>query len=932
MTEKPLYILDSYALIYRAYFAFISRPLINNNGENVSAVYGFFRNIVTLLKKYECQNIVAAFDPKTPTFRHKMYDQYKATRDKAPDDLHAQIPVIAEILDALGVKVLEHENYEADDVIATLAKACEDAKQECRILSGDKDLMQLVTDSTLMMKSDKAGGWMTVDRDGVIEEWGVGPELMLDLLSLVGDTADNIPGVLGIGKKGAAKLLLEYGNLDGIYENIDSIKGATGKKLADGKEMAYFSRDLVRLAYDVPVETNLENFVLCPNFEKAADLLKKHGLDNLAKEFYAAAGVEKAQSSNDEEGSQKEVTTSSRNVASKPYEETEFLEATQNSGNYSLIRTEKELSNLIDCVLEKKIAGFDTETDGLDTLSANLVGFSLSVTKGEAFYVPLLTTDMLLAGDMVSKKVALDQLSRIFYNDDVKLVMHNGKFDLKVLMSNGLTGNEDFPTCTIYDTMIAAWLLQPERDSFKLETLAEKKLGRKGIEYKDIVPKNATFLDVPLETACDYAAEDADFTLQLWHFFEPLLVQGGVDNLFYDLETPILPILTQMEIEGIRIEKQTLADYSVELEKNIAEIEKEIYEIVGHEFNIASPKQLQEVLFTELKLPTGKKTKTGYSTDTNVLQDLVSLHPVPKKILDYRGMAKLKSTYVDALPLLADKNSRIHTSFIQNGTATGRLSSRDPNLQNIPIRDEAGRKIRSAFVAPAGRMLVTADYSQIELVILAHLSQDKNLCKSFIEGTDVHKATASLIFHVEPDSVTADQRRVAKTINFGVMYGMSAFRLSNELGITRTVASQFIEQYFTTYSGIQQFMHTTIQSCEEKGYVETIKNRRRYIPTIASRNKMEKSGAERIAINTPIQGSAADIVKIAMLAVHKALKEEVPSAKLLLQVHDELIAECDEKDAQTVADLFAREMEKAVTLSIPLRVSVEKAKSWGDFH
>ncbi len=932
MTEKPLYILDSYALIYRAYFAFISRPLTNNEGKNVSAIYGFFRNILTLLKKYECTHLVAAFDPKTPTFRHKMYDQYKATRDKAPDDLHAQVPIIAEVLEFLGVKVLVHDNYEADDVIATIAKSCNETQIPCRILSGDKDLMQLVTDSTLMMKSDKAGGWAEVDKDGVVEEWGIGPELMLDLLSLVGDTADNIPGVHGIGKKGAAKLLLEHGSLDGIYENIASIKGATGQKLLDGKEMAYFSRDLVRLAYDVPIETTLENFALCPNYEKAGDLLKKYGVDSLAKEFYALAGVEK---SSNTEGSSQESKVSVSDIESKPYEEAEFTDAQKNTGKYQLIRTEEELTKLIDLVLEKKIAGFDTETDGLDTFTANLVGFSISVTKGEAYYVPLLTTDMLLAGEMVSKKIALEQLARIFFDATVSLAMHNGKFDLKVLISNGLKdlqGTESFPTCIIYDTLIAAWLLQPERDSFKLETLAEKKLGLKGIEYKDIVPKNATFLDVPLEIACDYASEDADFTLQLWQFFKPLLEENGLAKLFYELETPVLPILTQMELEGIHIEKEKLAEYSVELEKNIAETEKEIYEIVGHDFNIASPKQLQEVLFTELKLPPGKKTKTGYSTDTNVLQELVHLHPVPKKILEYRAMAKLKSTYVDALPILADKNSRIHTNFMQHGTATGRLSSRDPNLQNIPIRDESGRRIRSAFIAPQGRMLVTADYSQIELVILAHLSKDKNLCNAFIDGTDVHKATASLIFKVLAEDVTAEQRRVAKTINFGVMYGMSAFRLSNELGITRTLASQFIEQYFTTYSGIQQFMHSTIEKCEQTGYVETIKNRRRYIPTIVSRNKLEKSGAERIAINTPIQGSAADIVKIAMLAVNKSLKENVPSAKLLLQVHDELIAECDEADAQRVADIFRTEMEKAVELSIPLRVSVEIAKSWGDFH
>ncbi len=934
MNNKPLYILDSYALIYRSYFAFINRPLMNDKGENVSAVYGYFRNILNLLQKQKAEYFVAAFDPKTPTFRHKMYDQYKATRDKTPEDLHTQVPIINEILSTLGIKALVHDDFEADDVIATLAAHCTKEGKECRILSADKDLMQLINDTTCMLKSDKMGGWETIDESGVEEEWGVKPKLMLDLLSLIGDKADNIPGVHGIGKIGAAKLILEYGNLEGIYENIDSIKGSTQKKLIEGKESAFFSRSLIELREDVPVDANPSLYELNPNYEAAALLLKKHGIPSLAKEFLTAAGISQATVSSEEKTSEVKVENTPLTTAPR-YEETEFTDIKENKGSYSLVRTEKELKSIIDEVLDVKLAAFDCETDSLDTLTTRLVGFSLCTKVGTGYYIPLETTDLLLAGEMVSKDFALEQLTRIFFNENVTLVMHNGKFDLKVLISNGLQSpdkKDSFPTCTVYDTMIAAWLLQPERDSFKLESLAEKKLGLKGIEFSSIVAKGQTFLDVPLEKACDYASEDADFTLQLWLFFKPLLEKENLISLYTDLETPILPILTQMELQGIGIEKQKLFDYSKELEKDIAEVEKSIYELVGNEFNIASTKQLQEVLFTQLNLPKGKKTKTGYSTDTNVLQDLAELHPVPKKILEYRTMAKLKSTYVDALPLLADTQNKIHTSFVQTGTATGRLSSRDPNLQNIPIREEAGRRIRSAFVASPGRTFVSADYAQIELVILAHLSGDKNLCKAFIDGTDVHRATAALIFNVKDEDVTQEQRRTAKTINFGVMYGMSAFRLSNELGIPRATASEFIEAYFATYSGIQNFMHETIAKVEQTGYVETLMGHRRYIPTITSKNKMEKAGAERIAINTPIQGTAADIVKKAMLAVTKALKEEVPSAKMLLQVHDELISECDEKDASLVETIYKREMEKAVDLSIPLRVSVETAKSWGDFH
>lgn len=943
MANDTLYILDSYALIYRSYFAFVNRPLVNEKGENVSAVFGFFRNFYNILQKHKPEYVVAAFDPRGPTFRHEMYDKYKATRDKTPEDLHSQIPIIENILGALGIPVVVRSGFEADDVIATLAERCAKEKRGCRILSSDKDLMQLINDTTFMMKPDKAGGWEVIDSEGVEKEWSVPPNLMLDLLSLTGDTADNIPGVLGIGGKTAAKLLLQYGSLENIYANADEVAGAMGQKLRDGKESAWFSRSLIELRKDVPIDEGFEQYHIVPDYNAAALILSKQGVPAVAKQF-ATAGGGSVVIDGDTAGATTERITSATingtvsstgNLPRAAVNEAEFTEVRKNSGDYSLIRTMAELTSFVDAILHAKCAAFDCETDSLNTHTTRLAGFSFCMEVGKAVYVPIETTDMLLAGDMVSKADALSQLERLFFKPDIALIMHNGKFDLEVLYSNGLGGtgkDKKFPTCAVYDTMIAAWLLQPDRDSLKLESLAERKLGLQGIEFSAIVPKGSTFLDVPLEQAADYAAEDADFTLQLWNFFKPLLDESGLASLFYDLETPILPILAQMEIEGIRIESQKLADYSKELEKEIGVTEKDIYELVGHEFNIASTKQLQEVLFVERKLTPSKKTKTGYSTDTSVLQELAAYDPVPRKILDYRTMAKLKSTYVDALPILADAKGRIHTSFVQTGTATGRLSSREPNLQNIPVREEAGRRIRAAFIAPKGRTLVSADYSQIELVILAHLSGDKNLCAAFNEGTDVHRATAALIFGVEVADVTADQRRTAKTINFGVMYGMSAFRLSNELGIPRSTAKQFIDSYFATYSGIQSFMHTTIENAEQTGYVETIMGRRRYIQAIASKNKMEKAGAERMAINTPIQGSAADIVKKAMLAVHKALTQEIPTARLLLQVHDELIAECDEKDAPAVAELFKREMEAAIQLSIPLRVSVEHAASWGDFH
>ncbi|MFI3257776.1 MAG: DNA polymerase I, partial [Spirochaetales bacterium] len=720
----------------------------------------------------------------------------------------------------------------------------------------------------------------------------------------------------------------QYGSLEGIYENIDSVTGSIGQKLRNGKETAFFSRSLIALRSDVPIEKDIDSFRTLPDYKAAAKLLKQHGVPTIAKLFESASDNT---ASSDKTA---EATLSPTPVHKVSFEEPCFYEYSQNTGDYCLIQTLEELTGIIDCAEKQAYVAFDCETDSLNTHNTNLVGFSLCLDPGKAYYIPIKTRDMLFVGQTVSKEDALRQLERIFFNRDMTLIMHNGKFDLEVLCSNGLgkSHNKGFPTCTVYDTIIAAWLLQPERESFKLENLAERILGLQGIDFASIVSKGMTFEDVPLDTAVSYAGEDADFTLQLWNVFKPLLKQAELETLFYTLEMPVLPILAQMEMNGIKIEKHKLAEYANELEVEIAESEQSIYDAVGHEFNIASTKQLQTVLFTELQLPATKKTKTGYSTDTTVLQELAAYNPVPKKILEYRAMTKLKSTYVDALPLLADARGRIHTSFVQTGTATGRLSSRDPNLQNIPVRDKAGRRIRSAFIAPEGKMLVSADYSQIELVILAHLSNDKNLCKAFIEGIDVHRATAALIFGIDSDDVSAEQRRTAKTINFGVMYGMSSFRLANELGISRATAQEFIDSYFATYVDVQRFMHETIVKAEQTGYVETIMGRRRYIPGIAGKNKNEKAAAERIAINTPIQGSAADIVKKAMLAVHTSLQTHVPSAKLLLQVHDELIAECEEKDADKVAEIFRKEMEAAVELSIPLRVNAEIGKSWGDFH
>ena len=958
--DKTVYILDSYGLIFRCYFAFISRPLTNSRSENVSALFGFFRNFHYILQHYKPGCIVAAMDSKTKTFRHEMYDQYKATRPKTPEDLHAQVPWICEVLEALGIPVLQCDGYEADDIIATVARKCRESGRTCRILSGDKDLMQLVDDTTQILKPVTGGEtWKVTGIEGVEAEWGVKPPQLLDLLSLYGDSADNIPGVRGVGVKTASKLLNDYGDLDGIYAHIDEIKGAMQKKLAEGKKDAYFSRDLVKLCDTVPctdIDEAINKSGVTFNYKAAADALMKYGVPSVAKQ-YASLGVENGKGGESlplaPAASGASCTTPSpRGSAPKTPDEnlSEFsepapLDLKQNdTSNYRAITTLAELTTYIDSALKAPQVAYDSETDGLDTISANILGFSLCYEPGKAVYIPIAreTEDLFSESVGIPLKDALTQLLRLFQANNVTVIMHNAKFDLKVLATNikkaGFKNAElaqKILESSIYDTMIFAWLQNPERtgkNGYSLEALGETVLGLKGIEFSNIVQKGQTFADVPLEKAAPYGAEDADFTLKL-ALAQQKDETAHLKDLF-KLEMSVLPVLTQMELTGIHLDTATLHAYNKELTEGIAAAEQAIYKEVGHEFNIASPKQLQTVLFEERGLKAGKKTKTGYSTDTSVLEELAFEDPVPRMILDYREMAKLKSTYVETLPKLVDDQGRIHTDFVQTGTATGRLSCREPNLQNIPVRNEAGRRIRSAFTAPDGNVLISADYAQIELVVLAHLSADENMSRAFIEGTDVHKATAALIYGVTPEEVTPEMRRTAKTINFGVIYGMSSFRLARDLGISRTQAAQFIQNYFAQYSSVDSFIKETIQKAEQSGYVETIFGRRRPILAINSRNKVEKAAAERIAVNTPVQGSAADIVKTAMLNVTAALKKSNSPARLLLQVHDELIFECpdDEASINATIALIKDKMENAVKLNVPLRVSIEYGKNWGEFH
>jgi len=988
-TKPALYLLDAYGLIYRSYFAFISRPLRNAAGANISAAFGFFRSLISLLdegaptqdgKTQKPLRFAAVFDSAVPTFRHELYDQYKANRQKAPQDLHEQVPLVEEALRLLGIPRLSADRFEADDLIATLAERCRAEGRDCYIISSDKDLLQLVGNGVYILRPGKGGvpgtpGASKFDLLGPAEvklEWGVEPAMILDVLALTGDASDNVPGVPGIGDKTATKLVARYGSLDEIYKNIAGIEGAVGRKLASGKESAYFSRTLVTLEHKVPTVTeNMDMFAVdALDREQGAAYLFRAGLrapaialsPETVKTLEKAGSpdsasvppADKASSPQETPKTSAEPKTDSGMEPSPPQSTrlkaqgdlfdsapaqtgilTEFQQAPrprapESLRTYGTYRTVSDLAGLealINNARKSKIMAFDFETDSLDAWHATPFGFSLALEPGTAFYVPVAPHGPEGCA-FLEPSVARSALTPLFADPDMTIVAHNAKYDYAVSRAWGLPRWK----CAIWDGMVAAWLVDPERASYSLDSLVTTWLGLNTTLYDSIVPKGSLFNIVPIEKATNYSAEDADFVLRMKVLLDPCLHENGAADLLKNVEMPLLPILAEMEGAGIRLESGILHEYGIELAGKLALIENDIYTLVGHEFNIASTKQLQEVLFTERKLKTGKKTKTGFSTDVGVLEELAREDPVPARILHFRSLAKLKSTYVDTLGTMVGPDGRLHTHFVQTGTATGRLSSRDPNLQNIPIREEEGRKIRTAFIAEEGKILVSADYSQIELVVLAHLSGDEVLLEAFRSGSDVHRRTAALIFGVSEDQISSDQRRIAKTINFGVMYGMSAFRLSNELGISRTNAQSFIDTYFRTYSGVRRFIDDLIAQTEKLGYATTILGRKRYIPTIASHNKTEKSAAERIAVNTPIQGSAADIVKLAMLRVDSALARSGLVARMLLQVHDELIVECSRSDGPAVKQLLKKEMESAIILRVALRASVEEGRSWGDLH
>lgn len=903
-----LFIIDGYGIIYRSYFAFISRPLKDYQGNNVSALFGFISTLLMILREWKPDYLVVAMDEHGPTFRHELYPEYKANRDAAPDDLHAQIPRILEVLDALGVPHIGKVGMEADDIIATLCSNATAQGIESVMVTGDKDLLQLVDDMTFALRPPRKGetSYRLFTVREVEEEFGVRADQIIDYLTIIGDSSDNVPGIKGLGDKGAVKLLSEYGSFEALYDHLDEMTPAVRKKLEEGREMGLLSKTLVTLRDDLFTVDSFDTpqfTVSSVDYEKAVPLLEKANARNLVTQLGKMAGTN---------GSKGDAPSSGGNSMS-------------GKGTYQAVTEPSVLDALFTRALkEKGCVAFDVETTDVDVMKAVPVGFSLSWKSGEAWYVPLVAGGTAHADEKAMKAVVKKYLE----NPSLGIVGQNLKFDYKIMVRWGVRMARP-----IFDTMVAAWLLDSASGIYNMDKLADKYLGYTTITYDQVVPKGALFSDVPLDEAVQYAAEDADITWRLYETFVPMLEERKMTRLMDGLEMPLLCILADMELEGVRLDVSRLTSFGDEIDKRVEKVTREIYELCGHEFNINSPKQLQTVLFVERGLPVGRKTASGPSTAVETLEKLVGLDPVPGLILEYRGLVKLKNTYIDALPAQVDEaTGRVHTTFVQTGTATGRLASRNPNLQNIPIRNDDGRRIRSAFVPEKGYVFLSADYAQIELVVLAHVSDDEGLKKAFFAGQDVHRYTASLIFDIQPEEVTADQRRIAKTINFGVMYGMSSFRLSNELGISRSQAAEFITAYFKRYHGVKDFVDSTRKKAEETGFVSTMLGHERHVPEIRSANKMEKAGAERIVVNTIIQGTAADIMKLAMLRISRSLKDSGLDARLLLQVHDELIFEVASGQEKKLSSLVKEAMEGAVQLSVPLRSSVETGTSWGDMH
>lgn len=894
-----LYLIDGHAFAFRAFFAI--RHLTNSKGEPTNAAFGFARVLLRLLREEKPTHMAVVFDAPGKTFRDDLYPEYKATRESMPDDLRVQIPLLEEIVDAFDLKKFVVPGVEADDVIGTLAREAEAAGMQAVLVTGDKDILQCVTEKVKVYDPNKGDNGVWYGIDDVKERFGVGPAHVIDALGLMGDSSDNVPGVKGIGPKGAKKLLEMYGSIEGVYEHINELKGKQKENLENDKDQAFLSRTLVTIDKHVEVDAAPADCVV-PEFDrdKLAALFRRLEFKGLTEEFLPNAHEEE-------------------------------------QPDYTLLLTKADIEAATAEMEASGLFAVDTETTSTDQMRAELVGVSMSCVAGTGYYIPIAHTEESLSAlkdgvpaGFVTGKEALKLLSPILESPEIRKVGHNIKYDLVVLERAGvkLAGIG-------LDTMVASYLTDPSRLRHNLDEVSLHYLNRKLIPISDLIGKGSkqqTFDTVPIDQACTYAAEDADITWRLAEVFQPLLRERGLEKLFETVELPLIGVLARMEQAGIALNLELFEELSREVKLRLDALEAEIHDLAGEPFQINSPKQLQAVLFEKIGLKPIRKTKTGYSTDVEVLERLAPQHPLPEKILEYRMLEKLRGTYIETLPkLVHPETGRIHTSFNQAVAATGRLSSSDPNLQNIPVRTDMGRRIRQGFVpGDADSQLISADYSQIELRILAHLSGDAGLIEAFEEDEDIHRDTAARVFGVLPGLVTADMRRQAKAVNFGVVYGISAFGLARNLGISNGEAQQFIDQYFATYPGVREWIDETLTTAKEDGYVTTLLNRRRYVPELTSGTVNTRKAGERIAINTPVQGSAADIIKVAMIRLDEELRGT--KARMLLQVHDELLVECPKKDGERIGKKMRSIMEGAFSLRVPLKVDVGIGDNWEAIH
>jgi len=931
-SAKRLFLIDGTAIAYRSYYAFIQRPLINSKGQNTSAIYGFVTFLNRILTDESPDYVAVVFDTAAPTFRHKAYKEYKATRQKMPEDMSAQLIAIKVIVNAYRIPVLEMDGYEADDVIGTLAKRAEREKVSSFLVTADKDFMQLVSQRTKIYKPGRQGTDVEiVGIEGVKKKFGVAPNRVVDVLGLVGDTSDNVPGVPGVGEKTAIPLVQKFGRIEDIYKNINKIeqKGVR-HKLEINKDKALLSKELVTIDTEVPIKVDFHTLKAT---EKDTQALMR---------LFEELEFRSLLSSLKKSGRGGKPTPSDETEF--PPEEIKLSDIRQSEHSYRLVTSLKELKDLCSKLRKAKEFVFDTETTSTDPLNAELVGISFSLRPHEAFFVPVrqagseprtgLFDQERPAGGDAGGLEALDvveQLMPILQDPAIRKVGHNIKYDMLVLSQYRIWTDGIW-----FDTMIANYILRAD-SRHNLDSLAKEYLQYKTVSYDDLTGsgKDRKLLrDVSPEALSDYSCEDADVTFQLYETLAPKLKEQGMVELCEEVEFPLISVLAKMEKAGVAIDVGRLRDMSKELERELQNLTREIHKLAGEPFNINSTQQLGDVLFNKLKLPTVRKTKTGFSTDVGVLETLRNEHPIVEHLLNFRQLSKLKSTYVDALPsLINPRSGRVHTSFNQTIAATGRLSSSDPNLQNIPIRTDIGRLIREAFVpGDEGNLLMSADYSQIELRVMAHISGDEGLAEAFRNQEDVHASTAAKVFGVSLNDVTREMRRKAKEVNFGIMYGIGPYGLANRLEITQTEAKEIIARYFERFPKVKEYINDTIETARGNGYVETLLGRRRYLPDLNSHNMNLRQNAERQAINMPIQGTAADMIKLAMINIDRAFTISRLETKMLLQVHDELVFELKKDEEAEVRRLVTRHMQESLKLSVPLQVEIGVGKNWLEAH